>query len=175
MRQRAKNLDDPNIFPEVIRFCKPNTSLRALWCVACSRDNNDASKPMLVGKGKNALIAWTSKDCVGGGYEPLGEQDLYLVDGSQFCHDYSGEVEGLAEIPFSCVWATRGIIDEKTGEMTWTQGERLTSGRRDAFQLFAAVSGDGKAWGLTWQEDPKGLRPGEAAGPGEGMSGATVR
>lgn len=39
----------------------------------------------------------------------------------------------------------------------------------------AAVSGDGKAWALTWQEDPKGLRPGEEAGPGEGMSGATVR
>lgn len=121
-----------------------------------------------------ALIAWTSKNCRGGGYEPLAEEDKYQVDGSQRCRDYTGEVEGLGQVPYSCVWTARGILDPENSIMVWTKGEQLTTGRRDAFQLFAAVSGDGKAWGLVWQEDPSGLRPGEQAGPGEGMSGATV-
>ena len=58
------------------------------------------------------------------------------------------------------------------GTIVWSKPERLTSGRRDAFQLVA--SAHNKAWALAWQEDPRGLRVGEASGPGDGMSGATV-
>ena len=96
----------------------------------------NAYKPMLVVKGSHALVAWTSTECKGG-YEPfvIDDDDKYMVDGSQFCHDYTNEGVGLEEVPFKCVWAARGIMDEN-GAMTWTQGERLTSGRRDAFQLF---------------------------------------
>ena len=46
--------------------------------------------------------------------------------------------------------------------------ERLTSGRRDAFQLFAGA-GTGVAFAIVWQEDPKGLRPGEGEGPRPGL------
>ncbi len=53
------------------------------------------------------------------------------------------------------------------------EGEQLTSGRRDAFQLTTAVAGE-VGFAAMWHEDPEGLNPGSAAGPGDGMSGAVV-
>jgi hypothetical protein len=143
----------------------------------------DSFKPMVVAKGNLILVAWVSKNCRGGVPGSDGESDpnnyLNLTDdsdefqvkGHQWCHDYTGEGVDLAEVPFQCVWAARGIV-ASDGVTTWTKPERLTSGRRDAYQLVAV--GSKTAWALTWQEDPKGLRTGEAAGPGDGMSGATV-
>lgn len=144
-------------------------------------------KPMNVVKGNKVLVAWVSQLCQGG--VPDGEQegpqlpesdpdDKYMVAGRQNCRDYDGEVEGLGNTLFHCVWAARGIVSDE-GDITWTKPERLTSGRRDAYQLFAAVApnmvnGKPNAWSLVWQEDPKGLEPGEQAGPGDGMSGAKV-
>lgn len=159
----------------------------------------DNFKPTIVAKGSKILVAWTSKNCKGGvpgnqgdGDGPYGgdeddndphnhlsisdrgeNKDRHLVKGRQMCVDYSDEITGAGNVPFSCVWAARGEVGSD-GKTTWTKPERLTSGRRDAFQLVAAVAGSGTAWALAWQEDPKGLRVGEAAGPGDGMSGATV-
>ena len=62
---------------------------------------------------------------------------------------------------------------EPDGDIQWFKPERLTSGRRDAFQLFAGAAED-VAFGIVWQEDPKGLMPGEAEGPGEGWSGSNT-
>lgn len=145
--------------------------------------DSSAFKPMLVVKGSRMLTAWTSKDCKGGVDGPItieenalplpaDQDDKFLVKGHQNCHDYTGEVDGMGLTPFSCVWAARGTVD-KNGEILWRKPERITSGRRDAFQLVASTA-NLKGWALAWQEDPKGLLPGEAAGPGDGMSGSTV-
>ena len=45
----------------------------------------------------------------------------------------------MGEVPYSCVWTARGVIEPATGDIQWFKPERLTSGRRDAFQLFAGA------------------------------------
>jgi len=94
--------------------------------------------------------------------------DLFGVAGPQRTVSYLDYPE-MGEVPYSCVWAARGLVDV-SGDIQWLKPERLTSGRRDANQLFAAGSDVGFA--IVWQEDPKGLRPGEGEGPGDGWSGA---
>ena len=79
----------------------------------------------------------------------------------------------MGEVAFSCVWTARGVVEPATGDIQWFKPERLTSGRRDAYQLFAGA-GEDVAFGIVWQEDPKGLMPGEGDGPGEGWSGANT-
>jgi hypothetical protein len=59
------------------------------------------------------------------------------------------------------------------GDVVWFAAERLTSGRRDAYQLFCAGA-TGAGFAAVWQEDPDGLLPGEGDGPGSGWSGATT-
>ncbi len=110
----------------------------------------------------------------------------------------------VGEVPYSAVWVARGVIatqaeidkgvyasltitddmgtddtaDDITkaveaGDIMWFKPERLTSGRRDANQVFMGGS-DGAGMAIAWQEDPEGLRPGEAKGPGPGWGGATT-
>jgi len=157
----------------------------------------DNFKPAIVAKGDKILVAWTSTNCKGGvpgnqgvvvedgpyDYEGDGDNDedphnklsisdntdRFKVKGKQSCHDYSNELPDGGNTPFSCVWAARGKVEE-SGVITWTKPERITSGRRDATQLVAAVSGNEAGWALAWQEDAKGLRVGEAEGSGDGMS-----
>lgn len=121
-------------------------------------------------------------------------EDLYGVAGNQGSVNYDeikdSEDLGLGEVPYSCVWAARSLVLLEDGEMAdpknpglsipytvgdilWYKPERLTSGRRDAYQLFTGAAADA-GFAITWQEDPAGLRPGSAAGPGEGFSGATA-
>jgi len=59
------------------------------------------------------------------------------------------------------------------GDIVWFKPERLTSGRRDALQIFMGGA-SGAGFALVWQEDPEGVRPGKFAGPGHGWSGATT-
>ncbi len=160
----------------------------------------DAKKPVFQVKGNNILVAWTSKFCNGGkpAYaidpeddypydDPYYAGDTWGIGGPQRSVDYTdlGFPE-VGEIPYSCVWVARGTIvteemltqggfwsDKALGDIVWFKPERLTSGRRDANQIFMGAS-DGAGFAITWQEDPEGLRPGDGAGPGEGWSGATV-
>jgi hypothetical protein len=146
----------------------------------------DTDKPALAAKGNEILVAWTGSHCKGGvpggdgGDDPgnylsqsgdgtSGIPDLYQVKGKQRCHDYELEMPTLGKQPFNCIWTARGMV-KSDGNIVWTKPERITSGRRDANQLTAAVAGNKAGWALSWQEDPKGLRVGEAAGPGDGMS-----
>ncbi|MDX2479888.1 MAG: hypothetical protein QNK24_06080, partial [Desulfuromusa sp.] len=86
-------------------------------------------------------------------------------------------------MPYSAVWVARGIIATSAdvtkgvgryvGDIVWFKPERLTSARRDANQIFMGAA-DGAGFGISWQEDPGGLRPGEAKGPGPGWGGATT-
>ncbi|OHB34112.1 MAG: hypothetical protein A2X84_05830 [Desulfuromonadaceae bacterium GWC2_58_13] len=110
--------------------------------------------------------------------------DIFGVAGPQRSHDYTEEgFPEVGEVPYSCVWVARGVVannanvtaglGDYVGDIVWFKPERLTSGRRDALQLFLG-GGDGAGIGLVWQEDPAGLRPGKFAGPGHGWSGATT-
>lgn len=96
---------------------------------------------------------------------------------------------GVGEVAYSVTWACRGVIITEgmlgtvadptpwrdagyvAGDIVWFQAERLTSGVRDANQLFAGGAG-GAGFAVTWQEDPLGLRPGKGDGPGHGWGGA---
>ena len=99
----------------------------------------------------------------------------------------------VGEVPYSAVWVARAVILTASdltkapwnvvdadnnplyvvGDIVWYKPERLTSARRDANQNFLAGA-DGAGFAVTWQEDPKGLHPGEAKGPGPGWGGATT-
>lgn len=143
----------------------------------------DVKKPQCKVKGNKILVSWTSKYARKGNpryaikeedNNPYYVDDIWVVGGSQRSCDYAKlDFPEVGEIPFSCVWTCRGTINTETGEITWFKPERLTSGRRDAFQLMfnGAVNA---GYALVWQEDPEGLRPGEEAGPGQGWSGATT-
>ena len=137
------------------------------------------------------------------GDDPYYVTDIWGVRGQQQSVDYD-EVDdvadlGIGEIPYSCLWAARGVIvtqreldegvfdslvveDDPTtdedeskpvevGDIIWYKPERLTSGRRDAY-IPAAASARGAGFAIAWQEDPTGLRPGKGKGPGQGWSGA---
>ena len=134
---------------------------------------------------KEAILEYQGKQPIGTAVTGDGEQvDLYALElddvfgvaGPQRSSDMADEgYELVGELPFTCMWAARGTLeyDDETGlyDMIWFKPERLTSGRRDAFQLFAGAGTD-VAFAIVWQEDPKGLRPGEGEGPGDGWSGA---
>ncbi len=106
------------------------------------------------------------------GDDAFWQDDLFGAGGPQRSVIYEDYPE-MGEVPYSCVWTARAVIDPLNGDIQWFKPERLTSGRRDAFQLFAGA-GTGVAFAIVWQEDPKGLVPGEGDGPGEGWSGANT-
>jgi hypothetical protein len=148
----------------------------------------DVKKPNLSAKDNYVLAVWQSKFCRGGrpAYSrgefledgvtpnPYYADDIWGVGGPQRSHDYTEEgFPEVGELPFYCLWACRGVVDSTTGDIKWRKPERLTSGRRDVYQV--AVNGaKGVGFGIVWQEDPEGVRPGEMAGPGHGWSGATT-
>lgn len=163
----------------------------------------EAKKPVVQVKGNNILVAWTSKYCRGGrpayaiDIDPLTDEylydnayyteDIWGVGGPQRSVDYAElDFPEVGEVPFSCVWAARGAIvtqaminsggfwaDRTVGEIVWFKPERLTSGRRDANQVFMGGA-EGAGFAIAWQEDPEGLQPGSAVGPGPGWGGATT-
>jgi len=161
--------------------------------------------------GDNILVAYVSKYCEGGtplysltpevgeddslneayltdlednyGKDAVYLYDLFGIGGDQGSVDYTDQGwPEVGQIPFSCVWTTRGKLlagDDPSTEVVeavhvmWTKPERLTSGKRDA-NLPAVDCAAGAGCMLTWQEDPEGLRPGQGLGPGEGWSGAVA-
>lgn len=161
----------------------------------------DSRKPVFQAKGNYVLVAWTDKFCKAGSpryslpelnddgtdkVDPVtGEtiklyDDFYGVAGNQKSVDYTLDKDldeqkaaELGEVPFSCVWTSRIVVDKETGGIQVYKAERLTSGRRDALQLFMGAAENG-GFAISWQEDPEGLRPGGGDGPGTGMSGATT-
>ena len=69
--------------------------------------------------------------------------------------------------PYKCVWTARSV----DAGATWTS-EQLTDARRDATNDVVSGSQSNNGFAIAWQEDPLGLQPGEAEGPGDGGSGA---
>lgn len=158
----------------------------------------DTKKPVFGISGNNILVAWTSKYCNGGkptyaiseddDYlydDPYYQEDIWGVAGPQRSVDYTEQgFPEVGEVPYSCVWIARGTIvtegmlakgwdDYQIGDIVWFKPERLTSGRRDANQVFMGTA-PGAGFAISWQEDPEGLRPGGADGPGPGWGGATT-
>ena len=133
----------------------------------------------------------------GDGYiydDPYYTDDIWGVSGPQDSVDYTEQgYPEVGEVPYSAVWVARAVILTASdltkapwnaigadgsplysvGEIVWFKPERLTSARRDANQIFCGGA-DGAGFAIAWQEDPEGLRPGEAKGPGPGWGGATT-
>ena len=105
------------------------------------------------------------------GDDAYWQDDLFGVAGPQRSVFYEDYPE-LGEVAYSCVWTARAVV-EPDGNIQWFKPERLTSGRRDAYQLFAGA-GTNAGFAIVWQEDPKGLMTGEGHGPGDGWSGANT-
>lgn len=161
------------------RYCasgQPNYSL----------DNPEASAEQIARRA--AIAAYLGIDL--GSASP---DDLYLIDmagvaGSQGSIDYAqaddyAPNQAVGQVPFNCLWTARGVLNQgddprteavvEQSYMRWFKAERLTSGVRDVNRIeTVCVSGAG--CGITWQEDPEGLRGGQGEGPGEGWSGAVA-
>ncbi|MEX1311131.1 MAG: choice-of-anchor O protein, partial [Candidatus Sulfomarinibacteraceae bacterium] len=119
--------------------------------------------------------------------DPYYADDIWGVSGPQRSHDYTEDgYPEVGEVPYSAVWVARGVIvtpsmigsssfwaNYDEGDIVWFKPERLTSGRRDAYQVFMGGADDA-GFAITWQEDPGGLRPGDGSGPGHGWGGATT-
>jgi len=115
--------------------------------------------------GPKIVVTWTSAYCP--------ENPAASNSGS-----YSSAVQGQSDLntdgtidhPYYCMW-TATTTDPALNVWTTTQ---LTNGTRDAIGDVVTGNATGTGFALAWQEDPAGLKPGEAEGPGDGASGATV-
>ncbi len=123
----------------------------------------DSDKPNVFNVGNNLIVTWNGKYCPGGEQRFVTYTELYGVT-----------------VPFSCQYAARLVWNSTTKSFNTYEAwgglpyktEQLTSGLRDAKQ--DANRGNMYAYVLNWQEDPLGLKLGEAEGPGSGASGANV-
>lgn len=122
----------------------------------------DSGKPTAFGTGSRVVVTWTDKFC------PDGNPATPVTDPVKQRSVTYQEREGR-EVPFSCTY----VVSSADGGTTWSTPVQLSSGERDAIQDVSRGLGSGQ-WAITWQEDPLGLQLGEAAGPGEGASGARV-
>lgn len=153
----TRSLDDGRTWSEPINIS--NTANQS--SIMVDDDGNPATapvpffgnseKPTIINNGSNILITWT---------------DAFVPSGVQKTVRYPDS--GNIEVPFYAVYAVRST----DAGATWSAPQRLTDGSRDATE--DSDRGTGSAWTITWQEDPLGLQPGEAEGPGEGGSGAKV-
>ena len=114
--------------------------------------HGDSDNPHIFAAGSHVVVTWGDKYCPGGQQRSV----TYLESDSR-------------EIAMSCVYAAHA-----TGNFSnlsdWTVN-RLSDGSRDVKQDANKGLGSG-VWAISWQEDPLGLQPGEAEGPGDGSSGA---
>lgn len=129
----------------------------------------DNDKPNIfappVTSGPRVVITWASAYCP----ENIGAgQSGGYASGVQGAADLDGD--GIADRPFNCMW-TATITDPALAG--WNV-QQLTNGERDAIGDVVGGNAIGTAFAIAWQEDPEGLQPGEAEGPGDGGTGATV-
>lgn len=118
-----------------------------------------------VTSGPKVVVAWSSAYCP---QDPTASNTGPYTSSVQGQSDLNGD--GTVDHPFYCMWAAT-TTDPTLQNWTTTQ---LTNGERDAIGHVETGNATGTAYALAWQEDPAGLQPGEAEGPGDGGSGATV-
>ena len=119
----------------------------------------DSGRPSIFapGKGDNVLITWIDRHC------PSGVQGA-----AEYYAPYLSLDPGVVQVPHNCLYAARLVNKASTVEVVAV--DRLTTGERDA--KLDVPRGGGGGYAIAWQEDPEGLQPGEAEGPGAGGSGA---
>lgn len=171
-----------------------DSSIEVTWAGATIPYPGHSHKMTMKTEGNNILVAWLDKFCPSGNPYDLEQvdgsypDDLYQVNGTQGSINYdlpctvtdptsleyncAPNGKPVYEVPFSCVWAARGVFDPATGIIAWRKEQQVTSGRRDANKIWIASESVGFV--MAWQEDPEGLRSGKGAGPGVGWSGATT-
>ena len=130
------------------------TSMQTDWNGDGTRSayHGDSDNPHIFASGNHVVVTWVDKYCPGGNQRSV----TYAESGNR-------------EIAMSCTYAAHasGTFADPSD---WAV-DRLSDGSRDAKQDVNKGLGSG-AWAITWQEDPLGLQPGEAEGPGDGSSGA---
>ena len=111
--------------------------------------HGDSDNPHIFASGDHVVVTWVDKYCPG-----VAQRSVTYPESDD------------REIAMSCVYAAHATSDFSA----WAV-DRLSDGSRDAKQDVNKGLKSG-AWAITWQEDPLGLQPGEAEGPGDGSSGA---
>ncbi len=130
----------------------------------------DNDKPNIVAppvtSGPSVVVSWTSSYCP---QNPAAGNNAGSYNNPlQGAGDLNGD--GTPERPYHCVW----VATTQDPALAAWDVQQLTNGERDAIGDVVAANATGSAFALAWQEDPAGLQPGEAEGPGDGGSGATV-
>lgn len=129
----------------------------------------DIDKANIKTNGSVVTVTWVSKYCPDGDTSTLGVVDGTVEQRAVQYLERDGRI-----IPFSCMWVARST---NSGQ-AWAAPVQLSTGIRDAIQDsssggFNSTTRLGQVV-ISWQEDPKGLKLGEADGPGDGASGANV-
>jgi hypothetical protein len=101
----------------------------------------NSRRPAIAASDGGVLISWVDTYC------PGGNQGTYTDDEDELT-------------AFGCIHVARS----NDAGRTWSTGEQLTDGSRDAINPYPAASSSGFA--LAWQEDPEGV-------PGTGQEGAS--
>lgn len=122
----------------------------------------DADKPNTFSVGNNIIVTFTNKYCGDGATSAESPVQKYVA---------YPELANI-EVPFSCSYVARLQWNATLAQVVQIDRQRLSDGSRDAKQ--DANTGNVNGFVMTWQEDPEGLKLGEAEGPGDGASGATV-
>jgi hypothetical protein len=144
----------------------------------------DIDKPNIKTSGPVMVLTWTSKYCPDGDLS----DGVAALPGAQNANQrairYLDRESRI--IPFSCTWMAAGR--STTAGWEWSDPIQLSNGERDAKQdasagtftqaipataTTPAVPATAHI-NISWQEDPEGLQPGDADGPGDGASGANV-
>jgi hypothetical protein len=132
----------------------------------------DIDKAYIKTSGPVIALTWVSKYCPDGdpatdGMQPSVQRAIKYLERDE------------RVIPFSCAWTAYST----NKGASWSPAKQLSSGERDAIQDASSGSINTDATSASynkgqivysWQEDPQGLKLGEADGPGDGASGAIV-
>ena len=117
----------------------------------------DSGKPNIFASGNRVVITWVDAYCPGAENLPTAQRTVTYLERKD------------REVPFRCVYAAHASVTVDT-PVDWATTQ-LSDGSRDANQDVSRGMQNG-GWAVIWQEDPRGLQPGEAEGPGDGASGA---
>lgn len=136
----------------------------------------DIDKPNIKTSGPVMVLTWTSKYCpdsdLSDAVAPVadGADPNFFPNANQRAIRYLDRDSRI--IPFSCTWMAAG----RTNGTNWGPAIQLSNGERDAKQDASSgtYSAPNASVNISWQEDPEGLQPGDADGPGDGASGANV-
>lgn len=151
------------------------SSIRTAWqagSTTLSPFYGDIDKPNIKTSGPVMVLTWTSKYCPDGDLADNVPAADNAQNPNQRAIRYLDRESRI--VPFSCTWMAASL----NNGVTWRPAVQLSTGERDAKQdassgTYNSTTSTGRI-NISWQEDPEGLQPGDADGPGDGASGANV-